>query len=157
MCFQVVARQQGQNVAPNQQIRMSSPTHLKNFRDRLSATASFVAATAVTGAVNSMQQPSSKRTAAQIAASASQARQQRIERLREQRQLSQGSQAVAAEPVVQLAKATNRGGAGTQKKCSACGMHKSKTTGHTHSSCPTHCLKCKQPWQTADKSCSCQP
>ena len=45
MCSQVAARQQGQYVAPNQQLRMSSPTHLKSFRDHLSATASAVAAT----------------------------------------------------------------------------------------------------------------
>ncbi len=134
---------------------------LKNFRDKISASASVVAAAAVTGAANSMQQFEARSTI--TAAAAAQARQQRIMKLAEQRQMSRGSQVVAAQDVVQVAKATKRGGKNIQKKCSACGQHKTKETGHTITTCPTHCLKCRQPWLTitvtvtAAKPCSCQP
>lgn len=157
--FQVTAREQGQYVAPDQQIRMTSATMLRNFRDRISASASVVAAAAVSGAANSMQQlqVSSAARATITAASAAQARQERILKLREQRQ-GQGSQAAAeaAQSTLQMSKATQRGGLGTQKTCRACKLHKTSATGHTSNSCPTHCLKCRQPWQTAEKSCNCQ-
>ena len=69
---------------------------LKNFRDKISASASVVAAAAVTGAANSMQQLSFEARSTITAAAAAQARQQRIMKLAEQRQMSRGSQAVAA-------------------------------------------------------------
>ena len=72
---QVAAREQGQYIAPDQQIRLTSPTMLKNFRDKISATASVVAAAAVTGAANSMQQLSFEARWTITAAAAAQARQ----------------------------------------------------------------------------------
>lgn len=149
-----MVRQQGQYVAPNQQIRLTNPQKLMEFRDSVSARARHVAATAVSAATNSMQQLGSSA----VAAGAAEARLQRMLKLREQKMKQQGSQAeaVAAGVTAEMAKPTQRGGKGTVKKCSACRLHKTRETGHTGTTCPTHCLKCKQPWQTADKSCSCQ-
>jgi hypothetical protein len=61
---------------------------LKNFRDMVSASASVVAAAAVSGAANSMQQLSSEAKAAITAAAAAQARQHRLMKMTEQRQMS---------------------------------------------------------------------
>ena len=102
---------------------MTSPLHLKNFRDEVSSNASVVAAAALTGAANSMQQLS---TVSNVAITAA-ARQHRKLKLAEQRQMSQGSLAVQ----VQVPATNRRGGKNTKKHCCACKLHKSLQTGHT--------------------------
>jgi hypothetical protein len=115
-------KKQGHYVAPDQQIKLTSPTLLKKFWDMVSAPSSVVAAAAVTGSANGVQQLSSKAKAAITAAMAAHARHQKIMKMTKQRQMSRGSQAVAAQHVLQVAKATKRGG--KNLKCSACGQHK---------------------------------
>ena len=88
-------------------------------------------------------------------------REHRIEVRRLQRQQAE-AQAVASvapvapQPILNLGK-RKRGGVGVSKKCSACGLHKTKDTGHTKHTCPTHCLKCKRKWQDPEQKtgCSC--
>ncbi len=57
---QLAAREEGHLIAPDQQIRLTSPTMLKNFRDKVSASAGVVAAAAARGAADSMQKLSSE-------------------------------------------------------------------------------------------------
>ena len=89
-------------------------------------------------------------------------REQRIQvrRLQRQQAASHASgPAVLPAPQPETASGKKkRGGVGVSKKCGACGLHKTKETGHTNTTCPTHCRECRTQWEDPEqrKGCSCQ-
>ena len=94
-----------------------------------------------------------------LRASGEQVRQNRIQVMRRQKQQAEAHAAASGAPPMPrpsyVSNKRRRGSVGVSKKCSACGLHKSKDTGHTNLTCPTHCLKCKQEWQNPKTGCTC--
>ena len=149
LLLQIVARAAGQIVAPEDIINMKNPKRLEQF------TNSILRACDIVNALRAKQAASQQEV--QVS------REHRIEVRRLQRQQAEAqalaSDAPVAPPSVGNFGKRKRGGVGVSKKCSACGLHKTKDTGHTKHTCPTHCLKCKRKWQNQEQKtgCSCRP
>ena len=138
-------------MAPDQIINMTNARRLEEFAEYMAEMCSRVDALPVKQAASLDG----------LRASGEQARQLRIQVRRLQKQQAEAHASasgvpVAPQPVV-LSSKRKRGGVGVSKKCSACGLHKTKDTGHMKCSCPTHCLKCKKKWrdQKQRAGCSC--
>ena len=141
---QIRARAAGQIVAPEQILNMTNARRLEEFTAYMAEMCSIVDALPVKQAASLHD----------LRASGERIRQHRIQVRRLQKQqaeaLASSSGAPAAPQPIIVSSKRKRGGVGVSKKCSACGLHKTKETGHTNSTCSTHCLKCKRKWR--DKS-----
>ena len=154
---QVRARSAGQTVAADQLLNLTNPRRLEEFRNQMMAASSLAAAQTATQAASLQLDLRSlgERTARVT-------REQRIQVRRLQRQqtashASGPAVAPASQPETVSVK-RKRGGVGVSKKCGACGLHKTRETGHTNTTCPTHCRECKTAWQDPEQKtgCSCQ-
>jgi len=154
---QVKARSAGQTVAADQLLNMTNPRRLEEFRNHMMGVSSLAAAQTATQAASLQLDLRSlgERTARVT-------REQRIQvrRLQRQEAASHASGPAlppAPQPVTVSGK-RKRGGVGVSKKCGACGLHKTRETGHTNTTCPTHCRECKAKWQDPEQriGCSCQ-
>jgi len=154
---QVKARSAGQTVAADQLLNMTNPRRLEEFRNHMMGVNSLAAAQTATQAASLQLDLRSlgERTARVT-------REQRIQVRRLQRQQGAFHASGPAVPPASQPKTISgkrkRGGVGVSKKCGACGLHKTRETGHTNTICPTHCRECKTKWQDPEQrtGCSCQ-
>lgn len=154
---QVRARSAGQAIAPEQVLNMTNAKRLEEYRNATMAASSLAAAQTTTHAASVQLD---LRILGEGAARASREYRLQMMRLKRQHPASQAA-APAGPPPPQpetLSGKRKRGGVGVSKKCGACGLHKTRETGHTNTTCPTHCLKCKTAWQDPEqmRGCSCQ-
>ena len=144
-------------MAAEQLLNMTHPNRLEEFRNRVMAASSSAAAQRATQAValqlglRSLDDNTARAT-----------REQRIQVRRLQRQQAAShASGPAVPPASQPETASGkrkRGGVGVSKRLGACGLHKTRETCHTNTTCPTHCRKCRTEWQDPEQrtGCSCQ-
>ena len=117
-------------MASNKLLNMTNPRRLEEFRNHMMRTRNSAAAHAVTQAAFLELELSSlrERTAAAV-------REHRTQVRRLHRMQAGGHASASAAPAAPQAEASSskkkKGGQGVRKKCGACGLHKSKETGHT--------------------------
>lgn len=154
---QVRAMSAGKSVATEQLLNMTNAIKLEGFRNLMVASRSLAAAqtTTLAASLQLNMRSLNERTAAA-------AREQRIHVRRLQRQQIAALAPASGAPALPQPEASSgkrkRGGVGVSKKCAACGLHKTNETGHTNTTCPTHCRVCKTRWLDPEqrKGCSCQ-
>lgn len=138
-------------MAPHDIINMTNVRRMEEFTDYMIRLCDLVDALPVKPAASLHD----------LRASGEQVRQNRIQVRRLQKQQAEAHAAASGAPAmlqpIYVSSKRKRGGVGISKKCSACGLHKSKDTGHAKTTCPTHCLTCKQEWQDPKQKtgCSC--
>lgn len=153
---QVKARSAGQTVAADQLLNMTNPRRLEVFRNQMMAASSLAAAqTATQAALLQLDLRSLGDRTARVS------REQRIQVRRLQRQQAASHASSPAVPPASQPEPVSgkrkRGGVGVSKKCGACGLHKTRETGHTNTTCPTHCRECRTQWEDPEQrtGCSC--
>ena len=144
-------------MAAEQLLNMTHPDRLEEFRNRIMAASSSAAAQRATQAV-ALQL--GLRSLDDNTARATREQRLQVRRLQGSR-LHHMHQAQLSHQPLSLRQPLARESEEvwvSAKECGACGLHKSKETGHTNTTCPTHCRECRTQRQDPEQrtGCSCQ-